>query len=176
MVRKVCFGSRKFHIKLCKTRVTRIRILIYLTSDVKRILWNRFVFFRVHKNAATFHVTTEIFFTVTGKKWSFSLFSYVSPQFYSKFQHHNNPNIHSADLKRDTHGLNIILLTTAVDSETHKHTHTRIKMWNFRYQSSKWINFECRSSFPSAGSSFGDLISSFFERTERWHENHFGSF
>lgn len=140
---------------------------------MKRILWNRFLFIKVHKNAATFHVATENFIVATVKKWSFSLFFLASPKFYSKFQHHNNPNIHSADLKRDTHGLNIILLTTAVDSETHKHTHTRIKMWNFRYQSSKWINFECLSSFPSAGSRFGDSISSFFET---WHKNHFGSF
>lgn len=140
---------------------------------MKRILWNRFLFIKVHKNAATFHVATENFIVATVKKWSFSLFFLASPKFYSKFQHHNNPNIHSADLKRDTHGLNIILLTTAVDSETHKHTHTRIKMWNFRYQSSKWINFECLSSFPSAGSRFGDSISSFFET---WHKNHFCSF
>ncbi len=33
--------------------------------------------------------------------------------------------------------MNIIFLTTAGDSETHKHTHTRIKMWNFIYSKFK---------------------------------------
>ncbi len=38
---------------------------------------------------------------------------------------------------RHTSGVNIIIHTTAGDSETHKHTDMRIKMWNFIYSKFK---------------------------------------
>lgn len=65
---------------------------------------------------------------------------------------------------RDTSGVNIILLTTAGDSETHKHTDMRIKMWNFIYSKFKENEIQTLKLISQLGaclSSFKNLFWNF---------------